>query len=176
METRCELLTANVLIGAIGTILLPVAEETSLDTGSVSAREIAVLAERLLGIEQGLGLPLLVLQLAIVHGVLPIAGLLVDVKVQPGRTSDRLQTGTRALDDVAAVVALAGDQSEPLARVLVLAYLALKALLFLLFLSFDSGRALCKEITELRRVMEISSRSRLMIDQRSIIDPKEYRF
>jgi len=51
METRCELLTANVLIGPIGTILLSVAEETSLDTGSVSAREVAVLAERLFGIE-----------------------------------------------------------------------------------------------------------------------------
>jgi len=146
-ETCCELLTANIFIGAIGTILLSIAEETSLDTGSVSAREVAVLAERLLGIEQGFGLPLFVLQLAIVHGVLPIAGLLVDIEVQPSRTSDCLQTGTRALDNVAAVVTLTSDQSEPLACVFVLTYLALKALLLFLFLSFDSGRALCKEIT-----------------------------
>lgn len=131
-------LTANVLIGAVRAVLLSVAEETSLDAGPVPAGEEAILTERLLGIEQGLGLPLFVLQLAIINGVLPVAGLLVDVKVQARRASDRLQTGTRALNYVAAVVTLAGDQSEPLARILVLADLALEALLLLVLLALHS--------------------------------------
>lgn len=67
------------------------------------------MAKRFLGIEQRLGLPLLVLQFAVVDGVLPIARLLVDVEVQSGRASYRLQTGTRALNDVAAIITLAGD-------------------------------------------------------------------
>lgn len=67
------------------------------------------MTERFLGVKQGFGLPLFVLQLAIVDGVLPIASLLVDVEVQAGWASYRLQTGTRALDNVAAVIALARD-------------------------------------------------------------------
>lgn len=135
-------LTANVLVRAVGTVLLPVTEETTLDAGSIAAREVAVLAERFLRVKQGLGLSLLVLQLAVVNGVLPVAGLLVDVEVQPGRASDRLQTGTRALDNVAAVVTLAGHQSEPLAGILVLADLILEALLLLVLLPFHTIRAL----------------------------------
>lgn len=96
------------------------------------------MAEWFLGVKQGLGLPLFVLQFAIVDRVLPIAGLLVDVEVQAGRASYRLQTGTRALDNVAAVVTFTRDQSEPLACILVLANLALEALLLFFFLPLDS--------------------------------------
>lgn len=74
-------LTANVLVGAVRTILLAVTEKTSLDARSVAAREITILAKRFLGVEQGLGLSLLVLQFAVVDRVFPIARLLVDVEV-----------------------------------------------------------------------------------------------
>lgn len=134
--------TANILVGAIGAILLAVAEEASLDARSVAAGEESVLAERFLGVEQRLGLPLLVLQFAIVDRVLPVARLLVDVEVQAGRASYRLQTGTRTLNDVAAIVTLAGDQSEPLAGIFILADLIFETLLLLLFLSLNSSRAL----------------------------------
>jgi len=98
------------------------------------------LTERFLGVKQGLGFPLFVLQLAIVDRVLPIASLLVDVEVQAGRASYRLQTGTRALDDVAAVITLARDQSEPFACILILANFVLEALFLLFLLSFNSTR------------------------------------
>lgn len=100
------------------------------------------MAERFLGVKQGLGFPLFVLQFAIVDGLLPVAGLLVDVKVQAGRASYRLQTGTRALNNVAAIVTFASDQSEPLARILVLANFAFETLFFFFFLPFNSTRAL----------------------------------
>lgn len=129
---------ANILIGAVSAVFLSVTEETPLDTGSVTTREISILAEWFLGIKQGLGLPLFVLQFAIVDRVLPIAGLLVDVEVQAGRASYRLQTGTRALDNVAAVVTFTRDQSEPLACILVLANLALEALFLFFLLPLDS--------------------------------------
>lgn len=82
--------TANILVGAVGAILLAVTEKTPLDARSVPAREESILAKRFLGVEQRLGLSLLVLQFAIVDRVLPIARLLVDVKVQTGRASYRL--------------------------------------------------------------------------------------
>lgn len=142
MYANLSELTANVLVGAVSAILLAVTEETSLDARSVTAREITILAKRFLGVEQGLGLSLLVLQFAVVDGVLPIARLLVDVEVQTGRTSYRLQTGTCTLNNVAAIITLAGDQSEPFAGILILADLIFKTLLLLLLLSLNSIRAL----------------------------------
>lgn len=139
---RRRQLTANVFVGAVSAVLLSVAEETPLDAGAVSAGQVAVLAERFLRVEQRLGLPLFVLQFAVVNGVFPVAGLLVDVEVQTGRASYRLQAGTRALDHVAAIVTLAGDQPEPFARILVLADLVLEALLLLVFLTLNAARAL----------------------------------
>ncbi|KYN23456.1 hypothetical protein ALC57_04330, partial [Trachymyrmex cornetzi] len=135
-------LTANVFIRAVSAVFFSVTEETSLDTGSVTAREQAVLTERFLSVNHGFGLPLFVLQLAVVDGILPVAGLLIDVEVQTSRASYCLQTGTRALNNVTAIVTLARDQSEPLPRILVLTNLVLEALFFLLFLPFNSDRAL----------------------------------
>lgn len=97
------------------------------------------MTERFLGVEQRLGLSLLVLQLAVVDGVLPVAGLFVDVEVETSWAPDRLETRAGALDHVATVVTLACHQSEPFSCVLVLADLALEALLLLgIFLSLHS--------------------------------------
>lgn len=139
-------LTAYIFVGSVGAILLPVAEQSPLDAGTVAARQESVLAQGFLGIEEGFRLPLLVLQLAIIHRVLPIARLLVDVEVQPCRAPDRLQPRTRALDHVPAIVPLPCDQSEPLARILVLADLALEALLLLILLPLHATRALCNRV------------------------------
>lgn len=137
-------LTTNVLIGSIAAVLLSVAEQASLYARSVAASEETVLAERLLGVQQRFRLPLLILQLAVVHGVLPVAGLLVDVEVQASGTPDRLETRAGALDHVAAIVTLPGHQSKPLACILVLADLALEALLLLgILLPLHTLGALC---------------------------------
>lgn len=142
IPSRIIELTADIFVRSIGAILLPVAEEAPLDARTVAASEEAVLAERLLGVQKRLRLPLLVLQLAVVHRVLPVAGLLVDVEVQSSRAPDRLQPGTRALDHVPAIVTLPCNQSEPFARILVLADLALEALLLFILLPLHAIRAL----------------------------------
>lgn len=85
-------LTAAVLVGAIGAVLLAVAEQAALHAQGVAAREEALLADRLVGVQQRLDLALLVLQLAVLDGVLPVARLLLNVEEQTGRTANRLQT------------------------------------------------------------------------------------
>lgn len=85
-------LTTSVFVGPIGAVLLPVTEQPSLYTISITTGEEPILAERLIRKQQRLHLPLLVLQLAILHRILPIASLLVNVEVQSSRTTDRLKT------------------------------------------------------------------------------------
>lgn len=85
-------LTARVFVGPIRAVLLPVTEQPPLYTIPITTRQEAILTERLIRKQQRLHLPLLVLQLAILHRVLPIAGLLVNVEVQTSGTSDRLKT------------------------------------------------------------------------------------
>jgi hypothetical protein len=123
-----RLLTTRVLIRAVIAVLFAIAEQTALDAVAVAAREEPVLAQWLVRDEQRLHLALLVLQLAVLDGILPVARLLLDVKVQTGWTADGLQTlrgerlrtrdnrsrmvhthRRRALDDIAARVALVGD-------------------------------------------------------------------
>ena len=133
-------LTTDVLVGAIGTVAFTVAEEATLDTRTLTTSQTAVLAEGLLGVELGLDLALLVLDLAVVHRVLPVACLLVYVEVETGRASDRLKSRARALDDVAAIVTFACLQPEPLAGVLVLADLLLEAFGLLFLLSLHSAQ------------------------------------
>jgi len=96
------------------------------------------LTEWFLSVNHRLGLPLFVLQLAVIDGILPVAGLLIDIEVQTSWASYCLQTGTRALNNVTAIVTLARDQSEPLARILVFTNLVLEAFFFFLFLPFNS--------------------------------------
>lgn len=83
-------LTAGVLVRTVGTVLLAVAEKATLDTVAIAAGQESVLAERLVGDQQGLDLSLAVFVLAVLDGVLPVARLLLDVKVQTGRASDSL--------------------------------------------------------------------------------------
>lgn len=91
MYKKTVSLTARVFVGAVAAVLLAVAEEAALDTVSVAAREEAVLAERLVGDEQRFHLALLVLRLAVLHRILPVARLLLDVEVQTSWTTNGLQ-------------------------------------------------------------------------------------
>lgn len=83
-------LTARVLVGAVDTVLLSVAEEAALHARGVPAGQVAVLAQGLVRVQQRLHLPLLVLQLAVLHRVLPVTRLLLYVEVESGRTTDSL--------------------------------------------------------------------------------------
>ena len=84
-------LTTTVLVGSIGAVFLSVAEEATLNAVAVSAGEEALLAQGLVGVQERLDLTLLVLQLAVLHGVLPVARLLLNVKIQTGWATNRLQ-------------------------------------------------------------------------------------
>lgn len=86
------LLTTRVFVGAVSAIFFAVTEETPLNTSSVPAGQVAVLAKRLLGVKQGLHFTLLVLQLAVFDRILPITGLFLDVEKQPSGTTDGLDT------------------------------------------------------------------------------------
>jgi hypothetical protein len=88
-------LTTRVLVGSIGAVFLAVAEEPTLNAVAITASEETILTERLVGDQQRLHLALLVLQLAVLHRVLPIAGLLLDIEVQAGRTANGLETLNR---------------------------------------------------------------------------------
>ena len=133
-----EFLTANVFVRSVRAVLLPVAEEAPLDARAVAASEEAILTEWFLGVEQRLRLSFFVLQFAVVHGIFPVAGLFIDVKVQSRGTPDCLEAGTGALNHVATVVTLACHQSEPFAGILVLADLVLEALLLFVLLSLHA--------------------------------------
>ena len=131
-------LTANVFVGAIGAVLFAVAKQSAFHAVAVTAGQRAIRAERFLGIEKRFGLSLLILGFAVVDRVLPVAGLLIDVEVQTSWTTNRLQTGTGALDHVATVVTLASYQPKPLARVFVFANFILKTFFFFFFLSLNA--------------------------------------
>lgn len=84
-------LTAGILIRSICAVLLSVAEKPALDAVAITAREESVLAERLVGHQKRLHLALLVLELAVLDGLLPVARLLLDVEEETGWTADGLQ-------------------------------------------------------------------------------------
>lgn len=86
-----KVLTTGVLIGSIRAILLAVAEESALNAVSIAAGEESVLAQGLIRMEQGLHAALLVLGLAVLHRLLPVASLLLDIEVQTSRATDGLQ-------------------------------------------------------------------------------------
>lgn len=85
-------LTTTVLIGSVRAIAFAVAEQTALHAGAVAASQKALLAQRFVGVQQRLHFALLALELAVLDGVFPVARLLLNVKVETGRASDRLQT------------------------------------------------------------------------------------
>lgn len=85
-------LTARVFVGAIGAIFLAVTEQAAFDAVAVTAGQEAVLAERLVGHQQRLHFALFVLELAVLHGLLPVACLLFDVEEETGGATDGLKT------------------------------------------------------------------------------------
>lgn len=86
------MVTTRVFVGAICAVFFTVTEETSLDAGGVSASQVSVLTQRLLGVQQGLHLTLLVLQLAVFDCVFPVTCLFFNVKEQTGWATDGLDT------------------------------------------------------------------------------------
>ena len=87
-----KFLTASVLIGAIVTILVSVTEETPLDTVAVTASEIVLLADGLVGEEKRLHLLLLGLGITVLDGGLPVTGLLLDIEGQTSWATNSLET------------------------------------------------------------------------------------
>lgn len=85
-------LTASVLIGTIGAVLLAVAEQTTLNAVAIAAGQEAVLAEWLVCVQQRLHTALLVLALAVLNRLLPVAGLLLNIEVQTSGAANSLQT------------------------------------------------------------------------------------
>ena len=85
-------LTTGVLIGAVIAVLVTVAEEPPLDAVAVAAGQVVLLADGLVGEEEGLHLLLLGLGVAVLDGGLPVAGLLLNVEGQAGGTADGLET------------------------------------------------------------------------------------
>lgn len=71
---------------------MTVAEETALDAVSISAGEMVLLTNGLVGEEQRLDLLFLGLELAVLDGGLPVASLLLNVEGQTGGTTDGLET------------------------------------------------------------------------------------
>lgn len=142
MDNRVPRLTTNILVGSICTILLAVTEQSSLYTGLIGTGQVSILAEWFLGVKKRLRFSLLVFKLAVINRVLPIARLLLDVEVKTSRASYSLETGTRALNNVPTVVALACYQSEPFSSLLFLADFVFETLFLFVFLSFHSSEAL----------------------------------
>lgn len=85
-------LTARVFIGTVSTVLFAVTEETTLDTEGVTTGEVTVLAQGLVGVQQGLRLTFLVLQLAVLYSVFPVTSLFLDVEEQTSWATDGLDT------------------------------------------------------------------------------------
>lgn len=85
-------LTTSCLIGSIAAVFLTVTEQTPFNTLSVTARQFPIGTYRFVGKQHGFDFTLFVLQFAILHGIPPIASLLLDVEIQTGRTTDGLQT------------------------------------------------------------------------------------
>jgi hypothetical protein len=109
-----RVLVAGVLVRAIVTVRLAVTEQLLVDTDRVTAGQLVGVAQRLLRVQQRRRLLLLGDFVAVGDGPLPVTGLLLQVKSQAGGTSDLLETRSRALDDVSAVV-FASLQSEEFA-------------------------------------------------------------
>lgn len=86
-----QTLTTGVFVRAVVAVLVAVAEEAALDAVAVAAGQVVLLADGLVGEEERLDLLLLRLGLAVRHGRLPVARLLLDVERQAGRTPDGLQ-------------------------------------------------------------------------------------
>ena len=87
------LLTTDILIRAIVTLLHSVAEQTLGDAGTVSTGQlVGVLTEWLVRHQQWLYLLLLCLFITIFHSPLPVTGLLLQIKSQTWGTPDGLET------------------------------------------------------------------------------------
>ena len=93
------MLTARVLVGTIVTVLLSVTEETALDTVAVTAGEVVLLTDGLVGEKKGLDLLLLGLEVAVLDGPLPVTGLLANVEVQTSWTTDGLEALKRKAEN-----------------------------------------------------------------------------
>lgn len=92
MQILSKALTTSVFIRSVSTIPLTVTEQATFNTLTVSAGEWVLRAEGLIGVQQWLNLALLVLNLAIPDGLLPIACLFLNIEVQTGWTTDSLKT------------------------------------------------------------------------------------
>lgn len=90
-KNKIIFLTAGVLVGPVGAVLHTVAEESALLAVTVTAGQEVFVANRLVRHEQRLHLPLLGQLVAVLNRVLPVAGLLLEVEGQTGRTADGLQ-------------------------------------------------------------------------------------
>jgi hypothetical protein len=108
---RIVVFAASVLVGSVAAVLDSVTEESLLEAVSVSAGQVIVLADRLVRAQQRLDFALPGQLVAVVHCVLPVAGLLLEVEGEAGWTTDGLEARARALYHVTAVL-FAGRQTE----------------------------------------------------------------
>ena len=84
--------TARVLVGAVGAIGNAVTEEAALDASAVVTGEHSLLAEGLIGGQDGLDFADLFLDQAVLHLLFPVASLFLDVESQTGRATNGLQS------------------------------------------------------------------------------------
>lgn len=89
---KAGIITASVLVGAIVTVLVAITEKATLDAVAVTASQVVLLADGLVGDEQGLYLLLPGLEIAVLDRIFPVASLLLNIKSQTGRTTDGLET------------------------------------------------------------------------------------
>lgn len=106
---------ARVLVRSIGTVWDAVAEEAALDASAVVTGQHAFLAEGLVSGQDGPQFTNLLFDEAILDLFFPVARLLLDVESESSWATDGLQTRRCALNDITAVVALTGLQTEPFA-------------------------------------------------------------
>ena len=84
--------TARVLVGAVGAIGNAVTEKAALDASAVVTGEHSLLAEGLIGGQDGLDFADLFLDQAVLHLLFPVASLFLDVESQTGRATNGLQS------------------------------------------------------------------------------------
>ena len=96
--------SADVFVGAIGTIRDTVAELLLLDTVGVSARELPTLTDRLISRQQRKSQPGFFQLLAVLHVRFPVASLLLDIESKTRRTTQGQQALHGTPDYVSAVL------------------------------------------------------------------------
>ena len=87
-----KMITASIFIWAVIAVFFVVAKQPSFNAIAISTSQEIFLAQRFIGEEERLHLFLLGFGITVFDGILPITGLLLNVKSQTGRTTDGLQT------------------------------------------------------------------------------------